>query len=92
LIVDSTNAVLMVSPVVQRLANTGGADRLAKALTSIGKVEKTIFLLRWLHDPKLRSETGLQTKPWRAPAESGAVAVLRQPRGVPGGRLRGDHE
>lgn len=46
--------------VVQRLANASGADRLAKALTGIGKVEKTIFLLRWFHDPALRGDTGLQ--------------------------------
>jgi len=46
--------------VVQRLANASGSDRLAKALTGIGKVDKTIFLLRWLHDPELRSDTGLQ--------------------------------
>jgi TnpA family transposase len=46
--------------VVHRLANAGGADRLTKALTAIGKVEKTIFLLRWLQDPQLRSDTGLQ--------------------------------
>jgi TnpA family transposase len=29
--------------VAQRLANASGADRLAKALTGIGKVDKTIF-------------------------------------------------
>ncbi len=46
--------------VVQRLANARGTDRLAKALTVIGKVDKTIFLLRWFHDPELRSDTGLQ--------------------------------
>jgi TnpA family transposase len=46
--------------VVQRLANASGADRLAKALTGIGKVEKTIFLLRWFHDPELRGDAGLQ--------------------------------
>jgi TnpA family transposase len=46
--------------IVQRLANAGGADRLAKALTAIGKVEKSIFLLRWLHDPVMRAGTGRQ--------------------------------
>ena len=46
--------------VVQRLANASGADRLAKALTGIGKVDKTIFLLRWFHDPELRGAAGLQ--------------------------------
>ena len=42
--------------VVQRLANASGADRLAKALTGIGKVDKSIFLLRWFHDPELRGD------------------------------------
>jgi TnpA family transposase len=46
--------------VVQRLANASGADRLAKALTGIGKVDKTIFLLRWFHDPERRGDAGLQ--------------------------------
>jgi TnpA family transposase len=46
--------------IVQRLANASGADRLAKALTSIGKVEKSIFLLRWLHDPVMRADTERQ--------------------------------
>jgi TnpA family transposase len=45
---------------VQRLADASGADRLAKALTGIGKVDKTIFLLRWFHDPALRGAAGLQ--------------------------------
>jgi TnpA family transposase len=46
--------------IVQRLANAGNADRLAKALTGIGKVEKSIFLLRWLHDPVMRADTERQ--------------------------------
>lgn len=46
--------------IVQRLANASGADRLAKALTCIGKVEKTIFLLRWLDDPDFRASTERQ--------------------------------
>lgn len=46
--------------IVQRLANASGADRLAKALTCIGKVEKTIFLLRWLDDPDFRRATERQ--------------------------------
>jgi TnpA family transposase len=46
--------------VVQRLANASGADRLAKALTGIGKVDKTIFLLRWFDNPDLRGDAGLQ--------------------------------
>ena len=46
--------------VVQRLANASGSDRLAKALSGIGKVDKSIFLLRWFHDLDLRGDTELQ--------------------------------
>jgi TnpA family transposase len=62
--------------IVQRLANAGGADRLAKALTGIGKVEKSIFLLRWLHDPVMRRDTERQLnrasigRAWHAGASS----------------------
>ena len=49
----------VLDAVVQRLANARGADRLAKTLTGIGKVDKSIFLLRWFHDPELRGDAGL---------------------------------
>jgi hypothetical protein len=39
--------------------NASGADRLAKALTGIGTVDKSIFRLRWFHDAELRGDAGL---------------------------------
>jgi TnpA family transposase len=40
--------------VVQRLGGSSPSDRLAKALTALGRVVKTIYLLRYLHDEELR--------------------------------------
>ena len=40
--------------VVQRLVGSSPSDRLAKALTALGRVVKTIYLLRYLHDEELR--------------------------------------
>ena len=40
--------------VVQRLVGSSPSDRLAKALTALGRVVKTTYLLRYLHDEQLR--------------------------------------
>jgi TnpA family transposase len=44
--------------VLQRLANS--SDRLAKALTALGQIVKTIHILRYLHDVDLRDRIQLQ--------------------------------
>ena len=44
--------------VLQRLANS--SDRLAKALTALGQIVKTIYILRYLHDVDLRDRVQLQ--------------------------------
>jgi TnpA family transposase len=46
--------------IVQRLANAASSDRLAGALTALGRVVKTIFILRYLSDPALRHRVQLQ--------------------------------
>ena len=46
--------------IVQRLANSAPSDRLAKALTALGRVVKTIYILRYLNDPALRHRVQLQ--------------------------------
>lgn len=40
--------------VLQRLINAAPADRLAKALTALGSLVKTIHILRYIHDVPLR--------------------------------------
>jgi TnpA family transposase len=45
--------------IVQRLANSSSSDRLAAALTALGRVVKTIYILRYLSDPELRQRVQL---------------------------------
>ncbi|MCZ6812183.1 MAG: Tn3 family transposase, partial [Planctomycetota bacterium] len=46
--------------VLRRLASSPRSDRLAKALTALGRVVKTIFLLRYLRDSELRRRVRIQ--------------------------------
>ena len=46
--------------IIQRLANSAPSDRLAKALTALGRAVKTIYILRYIHDEQLRSRVQLQ--------------------------------
>jgi TnpA family transposase len=54
------NRTAPANVIVQRLANSSSSDRLAGALTALGRVVKTIFILRYLSDPKLRHRVQLQ--------------------------------
>ena len=71
---------------VQRLAHASGADRLAKALTGIGKVDKSILLLRWFHDPELRGD-GLQLNRGEHRQSLAKWLFFANQGGIPGGRL-----
>jgi len=46
--------------VMQRLVNSSPSDRLAKALTALSRIVKTIYVLRYLNDPELRARVQLQ--------------------------------
>jgi TnpA family transposase len=46
--------------VMQRLANAPAADRLANALGQLGRLIKTIHILRYIHEEKLRQAIQLQ--------------------------------
>jgi len=46
--------------IVQRLTNSYPADRLSKAFTSLGRILKTLYILRYLTDPSLRQTVQLQ--------------------------------
>jgi TnpA family transposase len=46
--------------VVQRLAGSSPSDRVAKALTALGRVVKTIYILRHLHEEDVRRRVQLQ--------------------------------
>jgi TnpA family transposase len=45
---------------MQRLANAPAADRLAAALSQLGRLVKTIHILRYIHDEKLRQAIQMQ--------------------------------
>ena len=46
--------------VLQRLASSAPSDRLATALAALGRVLRTIYLLRYMHDEALRGRMQLQ--------------------------------
>jgi TnpA family transposase len=46
--------------VLERLAASSPSDRLAKALSMLGRVVKTIYILRYAHDAALRGRVQLQ--------------------------------
>jgi len=46
--------------VVQRLASSSPSDRLAKALTMLGRVVKTIYILKYFNEEDLRNQVQLQ--------------------------------
>jgi TnpA family transposase len=54
------NRVASAHVVLQRLANASPADRVAKALTTMGRVVKTIYILRYIHEEDLRRRVQLQ--------------------------------
>ena len=54
------NRTAPANVIVQRLVNASSADRLAGALTALGRVVKTIFILRYLSDAPLRHRVQLQ--------------------------------
>jgi TnpA family transposase len=74
------NRTAPANVIIQRLTNSTPSDRLAKALTALGRTIKTIYILRYIHDPKLRPRPGI------------ALPILRQPGRVPNGRSGGNHE
>ena len=46
--------------IVQRLTNSFPSDRLSKAITNLGRIIKTEYILRYLTDPDLRRRVQLQ--------------------------------
>ena len=54
------NRVASAHVVLQRLANASPADRVAKALTTLGRVVKTIYILRYIHQEEFRRRIQLQ--------------------------------
>ena len=54
------NRVVPAHIVLQRLSSASPSDRVAKALTALGRIVKTIFILRYIHNDKIRRRVQLQ--------------------------------
>jgi TnpA family transposase len=54
------NRVVSAHVVLQRLANASPADRATKALTILGRIVKTIYILRYIHEENLRRRVQLE--------------------------------
>jgi TnpA family transposase len=52
------NGLAPAHVIIQRLANRG--DKVAKALQALGRIIKTIYILRYISDPELRRHVHLQ--------------------------------
>ncbi len=51
------HGITSASLLMRKLASYPKQNQLAKALAELGKIERTIFLLQWLQDPKMRRRT-----------------------------------
>jgi TnpA family transposase len=60
LTVSLKNRLAPPEVIVERLASAAPADRLAKALTAYGRIVKTIYILRYIQDEKLRRAVQMQ--------------------------------
>ncbi|WP_239003302.1 Tn3 family transposase [Rhodovastum atsumiense] len=49
--------VVAPSVILRRLAAAGAGNTLARALRASGRIERTLFVLRWLSDPALRQRS-----------------------------------
>lgn len=54
------NRTAPANVIIQRLANASSSDRLARALTALGRIVKSIFILRYLDDDTMRDTVQLQ--------------------------------
>jgi TnpA family transposase len=54
------NKVAPAHVVLHRLVNASPSDRVAKALTALGRLVKTVYLLRYISDPALRRKVHKQ--------------------------------
>lgn len=86
------NRVCPAHVVVQRLANSSPSDRLAKALTMLGRVVKTIYILKYLNEEDLRHRVQLQLNRGEHRQQFGTLDLFRRSGRIPHRGLPGDHE
>ena len=66
--------IVSANVIVRRLVSSAPTNRLAKALTHLGQVVKTIYILRFLSDPTLRQQVRTQLN--RGEARQGVAQRL----------------
>ena len=54
------NRIVPADVIVKRLANSSPADRLSKALTELGRLVKTVYILSYIQDETMRRQVGKQ--------------------------------
>lgn len=54
------NRIVPAHVIAKRLISSGSHNRLANALTHLGRLLKTTYILRYFSDPELRRQVGLQ--------------------------------
>ena len=54
------NRIVPADVIVKRLVNASPADRLSKALTELGRLVKTVYILQYIQDEQLRRQIGKQ--------------------------------
>jgi hypothetical protein len=72
--------------VLERLASSSPSDRLAKALTMLGRVVKTIHILRYLHDSEIAACPTTRGAPAGSYAHFTSCRGYRSARSTPPGR------
>jgi TnpA family transposase len=58
--VSLKNRIVPADVIVKRLVNASPADRLSKALTELGRLVKTVYILQYIQDEQLRRTIGTQ--------------------------------
>ena len=54
------NRIVSANIIARRLAGSASSNRLAKALLHLGQLVRTIYLLRYFHDPAIRQQVRTQ--------------------------------
>src|SRR6266700_2361421 len=76
------HGTVSASLLMRKLAAYPRQNQVARALTEVGKLERTAFLLEYFRDAALRRRILIGLEPWRSVARARAPALLRPPGGA----------
>ena len=71
------------SLILKKLAAYSRQNGLALALRELGRLERTLFTLRWLEDPGLRRKANLELNKGEARNDPGSGGFLQSSRRIP---------